>query len=75
MEIYYIVRTRVIDETLYVMLPPHDDNPLEPKFTPFVGNAYLFKTHSSAEAYADSIKSCGYNAEICKLKFVGSYEV
>ena len=49
MEIYYIARTRVVTETLYVTLPAHDDNPLEPKFTPVVGNAYLFKTRSSAE--------------------------
>lgn len=75
MEIYYIVRTRVVTETVYVTLPAHDDNPLEPKFTPVVGNAYLFKTRSSAEAYADIIKSYGFNVEICKLKFVGSYEV
>ena len=74
METYYIVRTRVITETLYVMLPPHDSS-LEPKFTPAVGNAYLFKAHSSAKTYADIIKSCGFNVEICKLKFVGSYEV
>jgi hypothetical protein len=56
------------------MLPPHDET-LKPKFTPLVGNAYLFKTHSSAEAYANIIKSYGFNVEICKLKFVGSYEV
>lgn len=75
MEIYYIIRTRVDTETLYVTLPAHDDNPLEPKLTPVFGNAYLSKTRSSAEAYAHAIKSCGFNAEICKLKFIGSYEV
>ena len=71
MEIYYIVRARVVTGTLYVTMI----TPLGPKFTPFAGNAYLFKTRSSAEAYADTIESLGYDVEICKLRFIGSYEV
>lgn len=40
-----------------------------------MGTYYIVRTRVITEAYADIIKSYGFNVEICKPKFVGSYEV
>ena len=74
METYYIVRVKSI-MTFYLTMSIGGEDALDPKLTPYVGNAYLFTERSSAERYADIIKGYGHKVDICKLGFIGSYEV
>lgn len=74
METYYIVRAKSIT-TFYLTMSIGGEDALDPKLTPYVGNAYLFTNRSSAERYANIIKSYGHKVDICELGFTRSYGV
>lgn len=74
MNIYHIVRVNSIT-TFYLTMSIGGEDALDPKLTPYVGNSYLFTTQASAEMYAEIVKSYGFKVDICKLGFIGSYEV
>ena len=66
METYYVVRVIFEDKTRYVG---------GPEFTPWFGEAFLYKVRSTAEEIGRSYKGCGRKVEICELEFTRSYEV
>lgn len=65
METYYIIRVKDGSETYYAGY----------ELTPYFGEAHMFKAQSIAEAIGRFYKARGYEVDICKLKFVGCYEV
>lgn len=70
METYCIVRVRVGSETCYGRYAGGYE------LTPcFGGDAYMYRVRFRAEAMAGRYKARGYEVDICKLEFKGSYEV
>ncbi len=65
METYYIVRVRVGSETCYERY----------ELTPCFGDAHMYRVRFRAEAMAKHYKARGYEVDICKFEFKGSYEV
>ena len=69
METYYIVRVRVGSETCYERYAGGYE------LTPCFGDAHMYRVRFRAEAMARHYKTRGYEVDICKLEFKGSYEV
>lgn len=69
METYYIIRVKDGSETYYA------EYAVAYELTTCFGDAHMYKVQSIAEAVGKLYKARGYEVDICKLKFVGSYEV
>lgn len=66
METYYIIRVIVGGKTRYVG---------GPEFTPWFGDAFMFKERSTAEEIGRSYRAQGHEVDIYELEFKGSYEL